>query len=72
MIILILDSTIDKLDKIHKKLAAHTIKTGKGLIIIFNKWDLIENKKNNKKELEKIVKAHCLNLMKKKFYLFQH
>ena len=56
MVILILDSAIDKLDKIHKKLAANTLKTGKGLIIVFNKWDLIENKKNKKKKLEKLVK----------------
>ena len=56
IIILILDSSIDKLDKIHKKLASHTLKIGKGLIIIFNKWDLIENKRNKRKELEKIIK----------------
>jgi len=56
IIILILDSSIDKLDKIHKKVASHTLKVGKGLIIIFNKWDLIENKKNKKKELEKLIK----------------
>ena len=55
-IILILDSAIDKLDRLHKKLAAHTLKSGKGLIIAFNKWDLIKNKKNKKKELEKIIK----------------
>jgi len=35
---------------------SHTLKVGKGLIIIFNKWDLIKNKKNKKKELEKFVK----------------
>ena len=49
IIILILDSSIDKLDRIHKKVASHSLKVGKGLIIIFNKWDLIENKKNKKK-----------------------
>ena len=56
IIILILDSSIEKLDKIHKKLAAHTLKSGKGLIIIFNKWDLIQNKKNKKNKLEKLIK----------------
>ena len=56
IVVLILDSSIDKLDKIHKKLVSHTLKVGKGLIIIFNKWDLIKNKKNKKKELEKFVK----------------
>ncbi len=56
IIILILDSSIDKLDKIHKKLASYTLKNGKGLIIIFNKWDLIKSKRNKKKELEKFVK----------------
>jgi len=65
-IILILDSTIEKLDKIHKKLAAHTIKIGKGLIIIFNKWDLIEKKKKKKKELEKIVKSSLPQFDEKK------
>ena len=49
IVVLILDSSIDKLDKIHKKLVSHTLKVGKGLIIIFNKWDLIKNKKNKKK-----------------------
>ena len=50
IIILILDSSIKRLDKIHKKLVSHTLKAGKGLIIIFNKWDLINNKKEKKKE----------------------
>ena len=56
IIILILDSLIDKLDKVHKKLASHTLKSGKGLIIIFNKWDLIKNKKKTKNSLEKVLK----------------
>ena len=55
IIILIIDSTIDRLEKIHKRLASHTIKVGKGLIIIFNKWDLVINKKSTKKKMEKIV-----------------
>ena len=43
------------MEKIHKRLASHTIKVGKGLIIIFNKWDLVINKKSTKKKMEKIV-----------------
>ena len=65
IIALILESTIDKLDKLHKKLAAHTIKSGKGLIIIFNKWDLIKNKRNKRKELEKIVENSLPQINKK-------
>ena len=57
VIILVLDSSIDKLDKIHKKLASQTLKVGKGLIIIFNKWDLIKNKKNKKIELQKNIET---------------
>ena len=45
IIILILDSSIEKLDKLHKRLADHALKIGKGLLIIYNKWDLIKNKK---------------------------
>ena len=52
---MVLDSSIDKLDKIHKKLAAYTLKVGKGLIVIFNKWDLVEKKKTKKKVLEKFI-----------------
>ena len=66
IIILILDSLIDKLDKVHKKLASHTLKSGKGLIIIFNKWDLIKRKKNKKKELEKFVKNELPQFDEKK------
>ena len=69
IIILILDSTIDKLDKIHKKLASHTLKVGKGLIIIINKWDLIKNKKNKKKEIEEFFK-NSLPQFKKENLLF--
>ena len=54
IIILILDSSIKRLDKIHKKLVSHTLKAGKGLIIIFNKWDLINNKKEKKKRIRRI------------------
>ena len=70
IIILILDSSIDKLDKIHKKLASHTLKVGKGLIIIFNKWDLIENKKNKKKELEKLIKNSYTSIWWKKTFIY--
>ena len=56
IIVLILDASIDKLDKLHKKLASYTLKIGKGLIIIFNKCDLIENKKNKKEKLIKFIK----------------
>ena len=56
IIILILDSSIEKLDRLHKKLASHALKIGKGLLIIYNKWDLITNKKNKRIELEKFVK----------------
>ena len=56
VIVLILDSSIEKLDKIHKKLASYSLKVGKGLIIIFNKWDLIKNKKKTKNSLEKVLK----------------
>ena len=55
IVILVLDSSIDKLDKIHKKLAAYTLKVGKGLIVIFNNWDLVEKKKTKKKVLEKFI-----------------
>ena len=66
IIILILDSSIDKLDKVHKKLASHTLKSGKGLIIIFNKWDLIKSKRNKKKELEKFVRNELPQFDEKK------
>jgi len=66
IVVLILDSSIDKLDKIHKKLVSHTLKVGKGLIIIFNKWDLIKNKKNKKKELEKFVRNSLPQIDEKK------
>ena len=66
IIILILDSSIDKLDKIHKKLASYTFRNGKGLIIIFNKWDLIKSKRNKKKELEKFVKKELPQFDEKK------
>tara|TARA_B100000029_G_scaffold512997_1_gene611207 strand:- start:6188 stop:6997 length:810 start_codon:yes stop_codon:yes gene_type:complete len=56
IIILILDSTIEKLDKLHKKLASYALKIGKGLLIIYNKWDLVKNKKSKRIELEKFVK----------------
>lgn len=56
IIVLILDSSIQRLDKLHKRLASHTLKIGKGLLIIFNKWDLIDDKKNKKKELEEFIK----------------
>ena len=56
IIILVLDSLIDKLDKIHKKLSSHTLKSGRGLIIVVNKWDLVKNKKNKKNKLEKLIK----------------
>jgi len=49
-------SSIEKLDRLHKKLASHALKIGKGLLIIYNKWDLITNKKNKRIELEKFVK----------------
>ena len=69
IIILILDSSIDKLDRIHKKVASHSLKVGKGLIIIFNKWDLIENKKNKKKKLEELIK-NCLPQFNERNLLF--
>ena len=68
IIILILDSSIKRLDKIHKKLVSHTLKAGKGLIIIFNKWDLINNKKEKKKELEEFIKYSVPQFDKRKLF----
>lgn len=56
IVLLILDATTEKLDRLHKKLIQHTLDYGKGLIIIFNKWDLIENKRRAKKKLTNFIK----------------
>lgn len=56
IVILILEATIERLDRLNKRLVNYSLNNGKGLIIIFNKWDLITNKKVVKKKLTNIFK----------------
>jgi len=56
IILLILDANIEKLDRLYKRLTVYSLDNGKGLIIIFNKWDLIKDKKQTKKKLINFVK----------------
>ena len=56
IVILILESTIERLDRLNKRLVNYSLNNGKGLIVIFNKWDLIKNKKIIKKKLTNIFK----------------
>ena len=56
IVLLILDANIEKLDRLHRRLTDYSLNNGKGLIIIFNKWDLIKDKKKTKKKLINFVK----------------
>ena len=56
IVIVILEATIQKLDRLHKRLISHSLTNGKGLIIIFNKWDLIINKRKVKRRLLHFLK----------------
>ena len=56
IVIVILEATIEKLDRLYKRLINHSLTNGKGLIIIFNKWDLIINKRKVKRRLIHFLK----------------
>ena len=66
IILLILDANIEKLDKLHKRLVNYSLSDGKGIIVIFNKWDLIKNKKKCKNKLLSFIKFSLNKINSKK------
>ena len=55
LIILVLEANLEKIDKVHRLLVDYSLKKGKGVIIIFNKWDLVIDKRKQKKKLIKFI-----------------